>query len=394
MVTRPYGTLSGFTGWAGRYLPVIIDAYRATKDTATHSFLGGYLASLFEADRHEWEAVIGFLIRDNDFARLTGPLTGSSGYTDGAVEEIILEYDKGRLDVASLRSLNYSFGVRGLKEETVLAIIDRFVEAGEIPVALNILFFVYCHEENPRVLPRDLTLALLSMRDEDSQQYGNDFGYEWGVVAQQFMSQYPEQWNKLLVAVLDMIAADSFLYPHSPVTDVLKRAVQSDPKEAWSMVASKLDAAHNSSTWNRDSWNLIRWLGPDSSIGSDSISAPLTLFPYGQVLDWVAAAPNERGPLIAMAVPKTLEPGDNGRFARELLDQYGDLEEVRYSLVSHFLSGGYFGSGAEHYRKKRDEGRRWLEVENSMRVRTWIESYIDHLTYDIKREEIEEERRC
>ena len=60
--------------------------------------------------------------------------------------------------------------------------------------------------------------------------------------------------------------------------------------------------------------------------------------------------------------------------------------------MAHFWSGGHSGPSSVHYRTKRDATRKLLDEENSTRIREWLEEYIEWLSRDIERAEIEEER--
>lgn len=58
----------------------------------------------------------------------------------------------------------------------------------------------------------------------------------------------------------------------------------------------------------------------------------------------------------------------------------------------YLYTDGWSGPASEHYRKKRDQARFWLNGETSPHVIEWLEKYIDGLTSQIEREEITEER--
>ena len=53
---------------------------------------------------------------------------------------------------------------------------------------------------------------------------------------------------------------------------------------------------------------------------------------------------------------------------------------------------GWCGPASDQYRRLRDEARTWLVDEKDVTVRDWIEDYIDGLSHDIDRAEIDEER--
>ncbi len=370
-------------------LPLVVTEYRTGKETASALLLSGYLASIFHRNPGQWEGVMATFFRDDDFVNLVGQLTRDSGFTDRAIEDLLREYDAGRLDLACLLSSGYWGGVRRLREENVHAIIERLLRAGEIPYALELVDFVYCAKEEPRTLPRQLILQVLSAPGKDSTGPQSNSDYHWNVVVEQLISQHPESQSDVFEIALERVCKhDWFLDAHNPAYAVVQRIIQRDPKGCWSMVASRLEALED-----MERHRLAQWLGPGPSFGDDNIAGPLTLFPCDAVLEWIAVAPDERAPLIAHVVPQTLTQEEGGTLARELLNRYGDQERVRDSLFANFWSGGWSGSDADYYRGKRDTARKWLEAETSMRVRSWIDHYIDHLSHDIKRAEIDEERR-
>jgi hypothetical protein len=328
-------------------------------------------------------------MEEDEFSALVGPLLAHSGLTDHAVEDLLREYDAGRLDIGCLRSLTYSCSLRGLREENVEAIVERVLDAGEVTFALELVDFVYCDEKDRRTLPRELTLRVLRGGSDRSRSRGSQDSYHWAVVAGQFVCQYPESQGAVLEAAMDRVCSDhSFSSPRNRAYEVLAGIIRSDPERSWRCVAERLETGTM-----EDSWQIQSWLGPGFSFGSGRIAGPIALFSCESVLEWVAAAPEERARLIARTVPKTLAREEGGTLTRELLNRYGDREDVQGALYCHFCSESWHGSGAEHHRRKRDKARKWLEGETSLRVRNWIEEYIDGLSHSIAREEIEEERR-
>ena len=60
--------------------------------------------------------------------------------------------------------------------------------------------------------------------------------------------------------------------------------------------------------------------------------------------------------------------------------------------MSNFWAEGWVGPESEHYRRKRDVARRWLDAETSKCVRQWTMEYIELLSTSIDRAELREER--
>src|SRR5205823_4649745 len=160
------------------------------------------------------------------------------------------------------------------------------------------------------------------------------------------------------------------------------------PRGCWAIVAELLG-----DVTSPEVMRIRSWLAPPLGIDEEVASCPLTRFSVDSVVNWVAADPKSRGWFIAGAVPKALGGQGIGRLAYELLDRYGDIEEVRDALLCHFWSGGWSGRASNRYRRKRAEAQGWLAGETSARVVSWIQEYIEHLSRDIERAEIEEERR-
>jgi hypothetical protein len=373
---------------AGRLLPLIVDAYRRLP-SASHSalLLGGYLRSVSKRNPLEWETLVGTIIKDPAFAQIAGPLLQCCGFTDGVVERLIAEVDAGRIGRKSLRSLTGApFELRRLNPNTIESLIDRLLVGGDVSYAREVAHFAYCHEGNIKQLPRQLTQRLLTYLDENTQGR-RESGYVWSVLAQQFATQYPDERLQLFEAIIDAVCAGkgSFDY-HDHAYVVVQQFVESDPRRCWAVIAKRLEGAKS------EKWHLLMWLEPPPAIGSENPAGPLALFPSELVLEWVDQDPTERAPIIARCAPKSLGLDDFASLPCELLKRYGDIEEVRHSLLRNFYSTGWAGSESAHFRKQRDVARRWLQAETSFRVRNWIEEYIRSLNASIDRATIEEER--
>ncbi len=107
---------------------------------------------------------------------------------------------------------------------------------------------------------------------------------------------------------------------------------------------------------------------------------------------WIDEDTDTRAPAITRTAPKTLDKDNDGWITRELLHRYGHMESVKSALFGNFYSDGWSGPASEHYRKKRDQARSWLNGEKSPHVIEWLEEYIDRLNTQIESEEIREER--
>jgi transcriptional regulator with XRE-family HTH domain len=367
--------------------PALVEGYRTVPPESHSSLLiGGYLSAVFRQNPSEWECLYSCILEEPTFVRIAGAVLQCSGFTDKAVERLIARIDSGEIGHGALVALSYApHELRGLADRTVQTIIDRLRIGGEIQTALEVVCTVYCQENDPKRLPQDLTARLLE--SAAPRERGRHSEYVWSVVAKQHIAQYPSDQSALFHALIDTVCAGRrFLDCHDHAYEVVQRIIQSDPAGCWSIVASRLERN------DRESALMRLWLQPPPSIGSQNPAGPLGLFPCELVLKWVDCDPVNRAPRMARAAPKSLAADASGTLTRELLNRFGDSAEVRSSLAANFYSTGWSGSDSAHYRKQRDKARTWLQSETSVRVRDWIEEYIQSLNESIETAEITEER--
>jgi hypothetical protein len=369
-------------------LELIKDSYRRVEqEKQTALLLGGYLRGVRDRDTKEWEGLLCVVIEEAAFARIAGALVQCSGVTDRAVEALIRGLDAKRLTPETLRSLRCAANeLRELRESTVEDLVDRLLNFGEVSTAMEITYFAYCFSGYTRRLPRNLTRHLLTQEESERNRFQR-FSYVWSEVARQYVTEYPEEQLTLFHTMIEAISDDAkAFHPHDYVSAVCDRIIQSEPHACWSMVATKLVGD------DVNAWRMRAWLGPPHSFGPEETAGPLALFPLDIVLAWIDEAPSTRAPQIAAAAPKSFDSDGGGTLTRELLNRYGEFEDVRVALWRNFYSSGWSGTASDHYRQRRDQARTWLKSESSFQIRRWIEEYIQSLNESISRSEMEEER--
>jgi helix-turn-helix protein len=371
-----------------RFLSATIEAYRSVPNGEQSALLlGGFLRAICIDSRSEWERLILQLIDDPAFAKIAGALLQCSGLSDGSVLRLVAAVESGRIGSENLLALRGApLELRSLENSTTERLIEQLLAIEEIDSALEIAHFAYCYEGSAKLLPREPTRRLLS-QNEESAKKAREFDYVWSEVAMQFITSYPDEQLNLFEAMLRRVCIGRrFLDHHDHAYAVATRIIGQNPAGCWAIVTDLLNGA------KEEAWLVRLWLGPPSSIGSESGSGPLALFPTECVLAWIDQDPVARAPLIAGAAPKSVCNSAGGTLTREILNRYGDSREVRDALLRNFYSTGWSGSAVGHYGRKRDSARQWLKAETSLRVRTWIEEYIQSLSESISRSEIEEER--
>jgi hypothetical protein len=87
-----------------------------------------------------------------------------------------------------------------------------------------------------------------------------------------------------------------------------------------------------------------------------------------------------------------LDQSPAGRLTRDFVAKYGNDEGLCSLLSCHFHSRSWMGPASDFYRSLREAAREWLDGERHRNVVRWVENYIDELSRDIQRAEIQEER--
>ena len=370
----------------GTRLQKIIEAYRVVTPEFSSLFISGYLATIFDDAPDTWKQTMEELICDEAFQSIIGHVLRNSGTTDEIVLKLLERYDSGYLDINCLLAFGYSHQLIGLGETVFLQFVDRLVNADQLSHAIGLFCVVYCHVQKPKKMPMEMTLKLLrAFGCQENQRDGHD--YHWQEVANEFAKQFPDQTMKLYATVLDRVERSQYNYHSDYSYSVIQPIVQSNPAKCWQVFVDRVDAATE-----RERYNLLSWLAPEMSMDSEVSVGPIGLFPIASVFDWVDRDPDSRAYDLIQAVPKSLANDEVGIWARELLVRYGHQDDVRRGLLSHFWTGGWCGNLSDRYRILRETAREWLEQETSLRIREWIEEFIDWLSQDIERAEIEEER--
>jgi hypothetical protein len=161
------------------------------------------------------------------------------------------------------------------------------------------------------------------------------------------------------------------------------------PDEAWACIADIFREANETRRFELSGWLSE---GGHRLIGNDG-PGPIQYVPAAILFGWVDEDKEEHAWWLARILPKTLNASAGGRLTRGFLASYGDDERVAGSLFAHFYSRSWCGNASDHFRRLREEAHEWLAGERTATVKRWIENYIDALSADIDRAEIDEERR-
>jgi len=368
-----FGKILSIADQEKKLLLDIVDAYRQYKNEGSIQFLSGYLKIIFESDPAAWNDIIDNLIKDSAFANLIGRVIVSSGFNDFSIEKLLVRYDQNHLDIESLSCFRFSNGLKNLKIENIQEIVQRLYEAKKITSGLEFLEYVFCKPKDSKQLPLDLAFNLLKApTDHEYDGY-----FYWKVVAKYFIAQYHQKQEEILKIIIVRISSEvNQFYSDREIGQLVRDIIKSNPDSSWyvfSSIFEKLD--------NLELFRFVEWF---------KIHLSLTMFPFRKISEWLAELPEKRAPLIARISP----PGfiQEECVVRELLNSYGEDENVQQNLLGTFFAGSWTGPASEFFQAKKDSAIEWLGKETSMRVKRWLDKYIRVLSAEIDNTRIREER--
>lgn len=370
------------------FLPDILSAQRSSKMEGTTQFIGGYLYSVREASESEWEKLIIELLFDNEFKEIAGQLIWRTGINNNVLKHMLKAYSQGTIKARDFITIKYSQDKKNIDQILVEEVLSVLIASSKEDILFTALE-IAADKDVMRNIPKELVFELLTKPDFFRDQLDTMKGYHWGELARRYLDTYPERDLELFTIIMSNLRNGHFmtLKSTSSFHSIAEQIAKGKPTETWEIIQNLLGSL------NTDlAYGLLNWLEEERDFDEEHGIRPLTYFPAGMVLAWVNADPDNRAPAIASVVPKTFNKEGDGCITRELLHRYGHLDRVKSALFSNFNTEGWSGLASEHYRKRRDQARSWLNGETSPRVTEWLEEYIDRLTIQIEREETEEER--
>jgi hypothetical protein len=377
---------------ARKFLQYILDSQCGEGKKGETQFIGGYLLALREASESDWETLIAKSLFDDKFNEIAGQLIWRTGVNANILKKMLGAFAKGILKPSDFSVLRISKDTnnldQSLMEEALFALLASD-EKDALFIALEIADTLYNNKDVIRQIPRDIGFKLLTKSDLFTENLDTIQGYNWGELSKKYIDTYPDRNLELFSLIMFNLKNWRFMSPKStsPFHAIAEKVARKNPTETWEiiqifLVDLKTDQAHG----------ILHWLEEERDFGERSGIRPLTYFPAEAVFGWIDENPETRAPVIARVAPKTLDKNGDGFITRELLHRYGHMARVKSALFGNFYIDGWSGPASEHYRKKRDKARAWLNGEKSQNVIEWLEEHIDRLNSQIQSEEISEER--
>lgn len=365
-------------------------------DKSTFVFVAGYLMSLYQRDKSEWQKMLDRIYGNKDLIRWYADACWRSHLDDHNADRILDCMKNGTIDSAQMSMFGYGVVVENLSP----AAFHRWVEyllsietLESVATAIDLYASYYVHQGKKDLLPADLTQKLITspaLKKKDDN-VARRIDYDWSMIAERFIEQNPDRTSELFEFLLSNFDKEKTIFGSygDYVKGVMNKIVKIDPSKAWGQVAKYLEKDDRS-------WRLeMSWLGGGASFGEDPVGA-MSLFPKDDVLAWVDEKPKEkRINKIAYMMPHDYdhEEGADSWYAT-ILDRYGDDRSVSNSVAANFGTEGFSGPSSLHYARKVEKVKRFGEMhKDSPNIQAWVSRIVSQLNAQVQEARLREERR-
>lgn len=359
-------------------------------------FVGGYLSAVHSRNVQLWEELVESLLSNVDTRQLALGVVWRSGMSD-RIAGLLLDLAKeGVIDPRQFRLFIYGGVVNQLPLAVLEGVIDLLLESDD-PIApdaaLDLLDSrLRGHPDEAVQLSSRIERTLGApafVKGQGQQASNNMLLYRWNEVANHLLELDANAAANLAVRLLENFASRNSVtagYRPDPLK-FLSNAAQAKPAVVWPAVARRLEIPKDLGTWH-----LLNWMRGGRSVRGDEL-AGVDALPSAMVFEWVDEAPADRAWILAEHCPPIItKPDERPSFARQVLERYAPIEQVRRSLHANSFTESWSGPASEHYRGKLAEVNELLSVETNANVRMWLREQQESLEASIERE-LEQELR-
>ena len=380
------------------FLDPSINAQRKTEEQFSSLFLGGYFAGLAERDLDRWESEIEALADNADTQRWICSLTWRSRMpSETSGQRIVRLAAKGVVYPEDFGVFMYGGVIRKLSPNIFHSWMEFLLGAdSEVAVshALELFYMYYQMDADAPPIPMELAVEIIGHKAwfQPSEEREQGVRYHWAEIAKTVIEDLPRNALMLAKKMLSSFGINGTImngFGVNPIVHgVLDEIVKRFPEDMWHLVTQ-----HIGPPIDTQAFYIREWLRGEDRFDREANGA-LSLFPPESIWQWVNEDIENRAWYVATLVPKSLWR-ENARvcLAREVLIRYGNRDDVLRTFSSNYSTEGWRGSESLHHLETKRELLEFRKEETDPNVIRWIDQHIYWLEKDIKRAEMEEERR-
>ncbi len=367
-----------------------LDALFAHWSSHEHSqAVRGYFSALRRLNPELWQDKIQHLLHHEETATRGAELVWGSGFNDQVFDVFLQSFERGWFKANYLKTLTFGKTWQYLTPEKITRLLELMLRHNDREVAgIMVELLDWILMDDSWHIDSDLLFQIVTSPINFQDGLDHMHNYHWNNVCDKMVAVDQQKAILLLDVLLEQMRTNySISYDHYTAPLMIKLC-NSRPDEAWEIVEKHLLSA--APKWRND---VLNWMkGGLGFFGEKETLSPLAVFPSEKIFKWIAENPETRAPMMAHAVPGSLEDENGGAVTRHLLEKYSDIDGVNSGISATFHSGGWTGPMSQYLRKKRTLLRNWLSKGYESQVVNWIKHEIGVADGEIDRAEISEER--
>ncbi len=366
---------------------VILAQVESSDKDINCTFLGGYLAGVRSQNISRWEAHLHRLLNNKNLCHLAVECVWRSGLTESLVKKMLTMLENGEITSTAFERFSFRHDRENITDtlfQEVITTILENIDETSASISTQLVRDYYFDQKNQDNFPEALVLNVITSPSPKKNQ-DQMYTYNWNTITKKFVKKHPQHNLSILSYILNNMGRMPYYGDSHYIFDIADDVIKTHPLESWKLISDVIE------TDSQFTHEIFYWLG-DNGFENTGSKGAIGYMPADEIISWIKENPKERLWKIQEVLPKTLEQSPRGELTRMYLEEFGDIDGVSNSLFIHFHMGGWSGNESDYLSRKRDSARRWLSETSSLKVRLWLERYIDYLSNRIENTIIQEER--
>ncbi len=309
-------------------------------DARTRTYGSGWfdrwLTDEMRARPHDWELLFELSWRIGIFPETVGLV--DAALRGGSVPRRLV----GRLQ--------YGRWVKETDRTTLGTVVKSLFESGNADTALQLL--AHRLKGAPEEWDSWLETSLALVCVPELLRGNQTIAYYWAGIAKRLCAPHPGVIARTIFSAHGHREAGFIWFlEHSSAVDVLSACVDASPTAVWAALRPYLT--------RKTAYRYVVGL----PVGV------IDRMPRALVMKWLRAD-RKRAPVTARLV--RLDLADDSSLAAQVLQEFGNDPEVASAFFAAFISGGWSGSSAEHWRQLASRAAGSVASSSMPRVRSWL----------------------
>lgn len=356
-------------------------------EPANPNFILGIYQGIFEKSPKVWQECIDMLLADSGLVFYYPDFIRTGDIQESHLDVLLGLIRKGVVSANSANILSYGSVTKSIYPKTIAKFCLSLAELGEKATwpALNVIY-MYCHGNNGsiEIIREPLkTLVTAAPLPHDRNETATDV-FQWHDMAKKLLRVRDEEFAIALVDQL--ISACQHGFNHSDIwhyTKPLLLELMRDYSDVvWPIFGESIVKARGTKLY----W-LQQLLDRENSF-SNQVPSVLSVLPVHIVITWCKEHP-DLGPNFVANCVNIFETAEDQKKPAELfvalLENFGDDERVKSTLISNMHSRGWSGSLVP-YLETEKAALSLLMEHQSVNVRGWVTERISQMDKEIKGE--------